>query len=160
MKNFKENLFLTLYAWSKIPLIGFVGPKVLEANNQRTILKVPLNFRTKNHLGAMYFGALAVGSELCIAMLAVKQIQASGERIDFLFKDYKANFLKRAEGDVHFICDEAQVVVDQINEAKTSEERINRTMKAYAIVPSVSQTERVAEFELTLSVKRRVKKKS
>ncbi len=160
MKNFKENLFLTLYAWSKIPLIGFVGPKVLEANNQRTILKVPLNFRTKNHLGAMYFGALAVGSELCIAMLAVKQIQASGERIDFLFKDYKANFLKRAEGDVHFICEEAQVVVDQINEAKTSEERINRTMKAYAIVPSVSQTERVAEFELTLSVKRRVKKKS
>lgn len=160
MKNFKENLFLTLYAWSKIPLIGFVGPKVLEANNQRTVLKVPLNFRTKNHLGAMYFGALAVGSELCIAMLAVKQIQESGERIDFLFKDYKANFLKRAEGDVHFICEEAQVVVDQINEAKTSEERINRTMKAYAIVPSVSQAERVAEFELTLSVKRRVKKKS
>jgi len=160
MKNFKENLFLTLYAWTKIPLIGFVGPKVLEANNQRTVLKVPLNFRTKNHLGVMYFGALAVGSELSVAMLAVKLIQESGEKIDFLFKDYKANFLKRAEGDVHFICDEAQVVVDQINEAKTSEERINRTMKAYAIVPSVSQTERVAEFELTLSVKRRVKKKS
>jgi hypothetical protein len=31
-------------------------------------------------------------------------------------------------------------------------------MKAYAIVPSVSTTEKVAEFELTLSVKRRVKK--
>lgn len=160
MKNFKENLFLTLYAWTKIPLIGFVSPKVLEANNQRTVLKVSLNFRTKNHLGVMYFGALAVGSELSVAMLAVKLIEESGEKIDFLFKDYKANFLKRAEGDVHFICDEAQVVVDQINEAKTSEERINRTMKAYAIVPSVSQTERVAEFELTLSVKRRVKKKS
>lgn len=160
MKNFKENLFLTLYAWSKIPLIGFVGPKVLEANDQRTVLKVPLNFRTKNHLGVMYFGALAVGSELCIAMLAVKKIQESGERIDFLFKDYKANFLKRAEGDVHFICEEAHVVVEQIEAAKNSEERINRTMKAYAIVPKVSETERVAEFELTLSVKRRVKKKS
>ena len=160
MKSFKENLFLTLYAWTKIPLIGFVSPKVLEANNQRTVLKVSLNFRTKNHLGVMYFGALAVGSELSVAMLAVKLIEESGEKIDFLFKDYKANFLKRAEGDVHFICDEAQVVVDQINEAKTSEERINRTMKAYAIVPSVSQTERVAEFELTLSVKRRVNKKS
>lgn len=160
MKNFKENLFLTLYAWVKIPLIGFTGPQIIEANNQRTVLKVPLNFRTKNHLGVMYFGALAVGSELSIAMLAVKLIKESGEKIDFLFKDYKANFLKRAEGDVHFICEEAQVVVDQINEAKNSEERINRTMKAYAIVPSVSQTERVAEFELTLSVKRRVKKKS
>jgi acyl-coenzyme A thioesterase PaaI-like protein len=160
MKNFKENLFLTLYAWTKIPLIGFVGPKVLEANDKRTVLKVPLNLRTKNHLGVMYFGALAVGSELCIAMLAVKKIEESGERIDFLFKDYKANFIKRAEGDVHFICEEAHVVVEQIEAAKHTEERINRTMKAYAIVPKVSETERVAEFELTLSVKRRVKKKS
>ncbi len=106
----------------------------------------------------MYFGALAIGSELCIAMLAVKKIQESGVKIDFLFKDYKAEFLKRAEGDVHFICEEAQVVVDQINEAKYSTERINRTMTAYAIVPSKSLTEKVATFELTLSVKNREKK--
>lgn len=154
-ENFKNNLFLSLYAWSKIPLIGFCGPRVVEASDQKTILKVPLNFRTKNHLGAMYFGALAVGSELCIAMLAVKKIQESGLKIDFLFKDYKAEFLKRAEGDVHFICEQAQVVVEQINEAKTSSERINRTMTAYAIVPSISQTEKVATFTLTLSVKNR-----
>ena len=158
MKIFKDNLFLSLYAWTKIPLIGFCSPKVIEASDKRTVLKVKLGFRTKNHLGAMYFGALAIGSELCIAMLAVKKIKESGERIDFLFKDYKADFLKRAEGDVHFICDEAQVVVDQINEAKNSSERINRTMTAYAIVPSVSVTEKVATFALTLSVKRRTLK--
>lgn len=157
-KKFKENLFLSLYAWSKIPLIGFCSPRVIEATDTRTILKVPLNFRTKNHLGAMYFGALAIGSELCIAMLAVKKIQQSGLKIDFLFKDYKAEFLKRAEGDVHFVCEQAQVVVDQINEAKNSSERINRTMTAYAIVPSISETEKVATFELTLSVKNRSKK--
>ena len=155
---FKDNLFLSLYTWTKIPLIGFCSPKVIEASDQRTILKVNLGFRTKNHLGAMYFGALAIGSELCIAMLAVKKIKESGERIDFLFKDYQADFLKRAEGDVHFICDEAQVIVDQINEAKNSSERINRTMTAYAIVPSVSVTEKVATFALTLSVKRRTVK--
>ena len=119
------------------------------------MLKVPLNFRTKNHLGAMYFGALAIGAELCIAMLAVKKIQESGLRIDFLFKDFKAEFLKRAEGDVHFICEEAAVVVDQIEESKTSFERINRTMTAYAVVPSINPDEKVATFTLTLSVKRR-----
>ena len=157
-QKWKNNLFLSVYAWTQIPLIGFTGPRVLESSNARTVLMVPLNYRTKNHLGAMYFGALAIGAELSIAMLAVKEIQESGLRIDFLFKDFKAEFLKRAEGHVHFICDQAQTVVDQINEAKTSEERINRTMKAYAIVPSKSETEHVAEFELTLSVKRRVKK--
>lgn len=156
--NFKNNLFLSLYAWTKIPLIGFTSPRVLETDGNRTVLKVPLNWRTKNHLGAMYFGALAIGAELCIAMLAVKKIQESGERIDFLFKDFKAEFLKRAEGDVHFICEQAQVVIEQIELAKTTEERLNRTMKAYAIVPSQSMTEKVAEFELTLSVKRRIKR--
>lgn len=156
--TFKQNLFLWVYAWTKIPLIGFTSPKVLEASDKRTVLKVPLGYRTKNHLGAMYFGALAIGAELSIAMLAVKLIQESGLRIDFLFKDFKAEFLRRAEGDVHFICEEAATVVEQINEAKTNSERINRTMRAYAIVPSVSETERVAEFELTLSVKRREKK--
>jgi len=147
-----------MYAWTKIPLIGFCSPRVLEADGEKTVLKVPLNWRTKNHLGAMYFGALAIGAELCIAMLAVKKIQESGQRIDFLFKDFKADFLKRAEGDVHFICEQAQTVIEQIESAQQSEERINRTMTAYAIVPSVSLTEKVATFELTLSVKRRVKK--
>jgi len=158
LQKFKNNLFLSMYAWTKIPLIGFCSPRVLEADGEKTVLKVPLNWRTKNHLGAMYFGALAIGAELCIAMLAVKKIQESGQRIDFLFKDFKADFLKRAEGDVHFICEQAQIVIEQIESAKHSEERINRTMTAYAIVPSVSMTEKVATFELTLSVKRRVKK--
>lgn len=153
--NFKNNLFLTLYAWTKIPLIGFCAPRVLESSNQRTELKVPLGFRTKNHLGAMYFGALAIGAELSIAMLAVKLIQESEVRIDFLFKDFKAEFLKRAENDVHFICEEASIVVEQINAAKLSPERINRTLKAYAIVPKINPKEIVATFELTLSVKRR-----
>lgn len=158
LQNFKNNLALSLYAWFKIPLIGFCAPRILEATSQKTVVKIKLGFRTRNHLGAMYFGALAVGSELCIAMLAVKKIQESGLKIDFLFKDYKAEFLKRAEGDVYFICEEAQVIVDQINEAKHSTERINRTMTAYAIVPSISASEKVATFELTLSVKNRTKK--
>ena len=91
---FKDNLFLSLYAWSKIPLIGFCAPRVLESSGSRTVLKIPLGFRTKNHLGAMYFGALAIGGELCVAMLAVKLIQESGLKIDFVFKDFKAEFLK------------------------------------------------------------------
>lgn len=158
MSQFKNNLFLTLYAWSKIPLLGFCAPKIIETSSQRTEVKIKLGYRTRNHLKVMYFGALAIGSELSIAMLAVKLIQESGARIDFLFKDYKADFLKRAEGDVHFICDEAQTVADQIAEALKTTDRINRTMKAYAIVPSQSLTEKVATFELTLSVKRREKK--
>lgn len=158
LQNWKDTLFLRFYGWAQIPLIGFCSPKIIEASDQRTVLQINLGYRTRNHLGAMYFGALAIGSELCIAMLAVKKIKESGEHIDFLFKDYKADFLKRAEGHVLFICEQAQIVVEQIAEAKNSSERINRTMTAYAIVPAISSTEKVATFSLTLSVKRRASK--
>ena len=81
LQSLKENVFLTLYAWTKIPLIGFCTPRVIESSKTRTVLSVPLNFRTKNHLGAMYFGALAIGSELSIAMLAVKLYARVGNQL-------------------------------------------------------------------------------
>ncbi len=162
MSLFKDTLFLRLYSWIKIPLIGFCSPKIIENSNLKTVIKIPLGFRTKNHLNAMYFGALAIGAELSIAMSAVQLIKqhtdSGGNKIDFLFKDFKVDFLKRAEGDVHFICEEVQIVREQISEAKNSVDRINRTMSAYAIVPKMSLTEKVATFSLTLSVKQRIKK--
>lgn len=160
MKHFKENFFLNLFALSKIPLISFCGAKIVEIGDQRIILKIPLSFRTKNHLDAMYFGALAIGADLCVGFLAMRKIQESGEHIDLVFKDFNINFLKRAEGDVHFVCEQGSVVLDQVAEAKSSDERINRTIHGYAIVPSVNPEDKVAEFQLTLSVKRRVKKKT
>ena len=160
---FKINLFLRLYAWIKIPLIGFCSPSLVELTDTRLALKIPLGYRTRNHLKSMYFGALAIGAEMSIVLIAVLKIKehtdGGGDRIDFVFKDFKINFLKRPDGDVHFISDEIKTVVDQISEAKNSTERINRTMKGYAVVPSINPLERVAEFELTLSVKRKVSQK-
>jgi len=106
----------------------------------------------------MYFGALGVGAELSIAITAVTAIYESGQRIDFLFKDFKANFLKRCDGDVHFICEEADKVRAFIEKAATTGERLESSFKGYATVPSKSETEKVAEYELTLSVKNRSKK--
>lgn len=159
---FKINMFLRLYAWVKIPLIGFCSPKLVELTDTRLALKIPLGYRTRNHLKSMYFGALAIGAEMSIVLIAVLKIKehtdAGGDRIDFVFKDFKIDFIKRPDGDVHFISDDIKTVVAQIAEAKDSLDRINKTMKGYAVVPSINPNERVAEFELTLSVKRRPKK--
>ncbi len=159
---FKINVFLRVYTWIKIPLIGFCSPKLMELTDRRLVLKIPLGYRTRNHLKSMYFGALAIGAEMSIVLIAILKIKehtdAGGDRIDFVFKDFKIDFLKRPDGDVHFISDDIQTVVAQVGEAKNSLERINKTMKGYAVVPSIDPNERVAEFELTLSLKRRPKK--
>lgn len=152
---FKTNLLLKAYGFFKIPLLAFVNPKCVELSPTRSVIKIKLARRTQNHLRVMYFGALSVGAELSVAITAVTAIYESGQKIDFIFKDFKADFLKRCDGDVYFTCDEADKVRALIEKAKTTSERLEGCFKGYATVPAKSATEKVATYELTLSVKNR-----
>lgn len=155
MKNLKLTAFVNLYGLLKIPLVLFVSPRVIEAGEKRMVIKIPLNYRTKNHLNSMYFGAMGIGAELSIAAAAVLAISESKQKIDFVFKDYSGQYLKRAAGDVHFICDHADEVRALIEQAKTSSERLERKLKGYAVVPKVDPADPVMTYELTLSVRNR-----
>ena len=155
LENLKMTAFVRFFGVVLNPLVAIVSPTIMEMDDHRTVLKVPLNFVTRNHLKVMYFGALNIGAELSIAVLAFKKTRESSKKIDFIFKDFKAQYLKRAEGDVHFICEDNQTVLAQMAEAEESTERITRTLKAYAVVPSRDPNEKIAEFELTLSVRQR-----
>lgn len=155
MKKLKYTAFIHLYGLLKIPLVLFVSPRVVEVGEKRFVIKIPLSYRTKNHLSSMYFGALGIGAELSIAAAAVMAITESKQKIDFVFKDFSGQYLKRADGDVHFVCDDVESVRALVEEAKVNPARIERKLKGYAIVPSVSSTEPVMTYELTLSVRNR-----
>ena len=88
------------------------------------------------------------------AFLAMKFIQESQSRISLIFKDFHADFLKRAEGDVHFVCEDGSEIKDLINVAEETGERQNLPLKITATVPSISN-EPVAKFILTLSIKKK-----
>src|SRR5687767_890147 len=118
----------------KIPLLAFCTPQVVEISEKRTVAKVRLDWRTGNHLGVMYFGALAMGAELSIALKAIQKIEESRQRIDFIFKDFTAEFLKRADGHVLFICEEADLVNELIRAATASPDRQEKTMKGRAVL--------------------------
>lgn len=154
-EEFKNTLFLRAYATAKIPLLAFIWPKIIELSQNKTILQVPLTYRSKNHLGTMYFGALSMGAEASVALTAVKKIHESGQKIDYVFKDFKAQFLKRAEGDVHFICEAGVAVAELVEKGIQTGERQTQTFKSYAIVPSKDPQQIIAEFEVTLSLKKR-----
>lgn len=103
-----ETTRLRLWALTKIPLLFFLRPSVVEASALRTVIRIPLSRRSRNHLGSMYFGALCAGADLAGALTAMRRIDASGRRISLIFKDVKAQFFKRAEGDVFFTCEDGQ----------------------------------------------------
>ena len=133
-------------------MIWYCRPKVIEHTDERIEIKIPLKRKTKNHLGSMYFGALAVGADITGGFLAMNPIQESGRKINLIFKDFKADFLKRPEGDVHFICNDGLAVIELVETVAKSNERHNFKLSIDAIVPSLSP-EIVAKFELTLSLK-------
>lgn len=153
MTQWKNTLALWGFGLAKIPLIAFVRPSIIHMDNQGCEIRIPLNYFTKNHLGSMYFGALAVGADLAGGLMAMEQIKRSKRKVQLVFKDYKANFLKRPEADVHFICLEGEKIHQQVAETVRTKKRITRPLKIIATCPKISGDEPVAEFELGLSLK-------
>jgi len=155
VKKLKETALVRLYAFLHIPLLWWVRPIMVENSKDRTILKIPLCRRTKNHLGSMYFGALAMGAEAAVAIKAIQTIRSSGKKVDFVFKDFHAEFSKRAEGNVEFTCDQGPQITDLVDKCIQTGQRESATFESYAIVPKKNPNEKVATFKVTLSVKAR-----
>ena len=149
----KANFYLKFFSFTKIPLIWFCKPKIININSNDIEIKINLNSKTKNHLGTMYFGALSVGADITGGFLAMLCIKESKQKVDLIFKDYKADFMKRAEGDVHFICKQGDEISTLVNKTIQSGKRENMLLFINAYVPTISD-DIVAKFELTLSLKK------
>ena len=147
---------IRLFGIGKIPLIYFCRPTVIKISDTSMEVKIKLRRRTRNHLNSMYFGVLAVGADVTGGFLAMKFIQGSKSKITLIFKDFHAEFLKRAEGDVHFLCEDGAAIQDLVEAAEKTGERQHLPLNITATVPSISP-DPVAKFILTLSIKKKSK---
>ena len=145
---------LWLFGLNQIPLIFFCRPRVIKITDTSLEIKIKLNRRTRNHLNSMYFGVLSVGADATGGFLAMAYMRESKSRLSLIFKDFHADFLKRAEGDVHFLCDEGQAIQELVRQANKTGERENMPVHIIATVPSISK-DPVAKFILTLSIKKK-----
>ena len=152
-KQVKATWYLRYFGWKKVPLIFYCRPSVVELNREKAIIKIPIKRRNRNHLNSMYFGVLAVGADVAGGLLAMDQIRRSKKKVSLVFKDFKADFLKRPEGDTIFICNDGYAIEKLVQEAINSGERVNMPIKITATVPTIFGDEPVAEFVLTLSLK-------
>ena len=146
----KLQWLLLLMGWFKIPMIAYVRPKLMEINDESVHVRIRLRRATRNHLKSMYFGALAVGADVAAGIHVFYFAQESGLKVSFAFKGMKADFLKRAESDVTFVCDEGLVIKEMIESSKISGERMNQNV---TVVAKDMNAVIVATFEMTVSVK-------
>ena len=149
-----QTFHLRLFGLLKIPLIAHVRPVVEQLDAQSCRLRIPLGRRSKNHLGAMYFGALCVGADITGGLIAMDLIRKRKLPVSLVFKDFTARFLKRAEGDVVFTTDAGEELLRLVERAASSDERVEKTVPIKATCPDRLGDEPVAEFSLTISLKR------
>lgn len=157
---FAENIFMQIFGLTKVPVLFFLQPRVIELSETTCVIKIPLNWRSKNHVNSMYFGALAAGADCAGGFMAMKIIYEQKLPVTIVFKDFHADFLRRAEGDVYFVCDDGRAVQEMMIQAVHSDERQNMEVDVIAYVPSDRPQDPVARFRLTLSAKKRTDKKS
>lgn len=151
----KATAAVRLWSLKNVFLLAFVKPAVLELSDQRCVIRIPLSWRTRNHLKSMYFGALCIGADIAGGLIAFDLIRKSKQKVSFIFKDVRAEFLKRAEDDVVFTNEDGPLIQDLVRRTIESGEREEATVTVIARVPTKLGDEPVAKFELTLSLKRR-----
>ena len=154
-KMMKATWSLRLFAWTRIPLIAILRPTLVAADAERCVVRIPLNWLNKNHLGSLYFGALCIGADLAGGLIVMNLIRASRSHVTFLFKDFHAEFHKRAEGATVFACHDGQKLQALLERAEASGEREEDVVEVVATVPDKLGQEPVATFRLTISMKRR-----
>lgn len=150
----KETALVRLLSL-KIPVLLFLGPRVIELDDGGCAVKIPLGWRSRNHLGSMYFGALCAGADLAGGLNAARLIYQRHRGVSLVFAEVKAEFLKRADGDVLFRSRDGQRIAEAVRRADETGERQTIPVEVVATVPDRYGDEPVARFALGLSLKRR-----
>jgi hypothetical protein len=155
-RNWRETLAVRSWALGNVFLLYFIKLSIIEVNADRCEIVIPLNWRTRRRdIHAMYLGTLCMGADVASGLIAFHLVRTRRLRVSFIFKDLRAEFLKRAEDHVHFSCDEGKAIQDLVARTMASGEREETTVNVIARVPTKLGDEPVARFAMTLSVKRR-----
>ncbi len=147
------KLFLWYFSHFKVALIGYLQPRLIKVSDKDIVICLPLSRRSRNHLNSMYFGALSVGADLAGGLHGFYHADLAQCKISLVFKSFQAQFLRRPESDVYFVCNEGESVKEMIEESKISGERINKPINIKAYTNYLTQPEEVANFILELSIK-------
>jgi acyl-coenzyme A thioesterase PaaI-like protein len=150
----RHTVTLRLFGLSKVMMIWWLRPRVLELTKERCEILLPLTRRSRNHLHSMYFGALCVGADCAGGLMAFEAAKQFQEKIDIVFQSVEGKFLKRAEGDVTFVCEEGENATALIERAVSTGERHTTPVTIRAFTKTPERLE-VATFTLSLSAKAR-----
>ena len=139
----------------RIPVLFFLGPRVVRLDGETCEVRIPLGWRSRNHVGTMYLGALCAGADLAAGLPAAHLVFSAHRDVILLFAALEAEFLKRADGDVLFRSRQGNEIAAAVRRAAETGERQTLPVEVVATCPERHGEEPVARFTMGLTLKRR-----
>jgi hypothetical protein len=146
-----KNSFIFWWAMLfKLPSAVFWRLKVKSLNLNKCEITIPFFWRSQNPFKSIYFAALAGAGELSTGLLCQLSLAGKGE-FSMLVVDFRAEFKKKANQKITFICDQGEELNNLIAELKPQD-----TAKITLISRGINQDgEIIAQFFITWSFKRK-----
>ena len=95
-----------------------------------------------------------MGADLAAGYAVIRYLQSHGIKHSLVFKDLQAQFLKRPESHVEFLCEYQDRLQGLKNQLVSAGGRQETKLPVVAYCPKLSSQEPVAKFTLTVSVKK------
>jgi hypothetical protein len=135
---------------AKLPSAIFWGLRIKTLTSARCEVTIPYQWRTQNPFKSIYFAALAGAAELSTGALGQLALAGRGA-FSMLVVDFRAEYSKKANSEITFLCDQGAELFALIESLKVGEAG-QLTMVSTGTNPS---GEVVARFFVTWSFKRK-----
>lgn len=155
-KMMRANSMLQLFGSFVAPLIGVVQPTIVALDDERCVVEVPLNRRTRNRMfNGMYVGVYGIAADIVGGTLVQHWIRRQSRPISMIVKDMQIDLLRRAEGHVRFESLDSRAIGAMVAAAAQSSERHHATIDVVATTTLEGVESVVARMKITMSVKAR-----
>lgn len=124
---------LNRFLFFKLPSAYLCGVRVKSIDNEKCVVTVKHRWINQNPFNSMYFAVQAMAAELTTGALVMDKIQKSGKNFSMLVISNKSQFLKKATGQITFVCQDAHLVEAAILKNSTNGEGQSFWMKSIGI---------------------------
>lgn len=145
-KPFQMKLFML----AKLPMGLLAGLKVVELDEQKSVVSVPFKCLNKNPFRSMYFAVLSMAAELSSGILALAAVHESSKPVSMLVLNMQAEFIKKAKTKITFRCDDGEEIKKAIEKCIQVGEGETLKVRSEGID---SDGEKVADFSFTWTFK-------
>lgn len=95
---------ITLYMLFKLPLGYLSGVRVTSITEMAAEVKIKYKWMNQNPFKSMFWAAQGMAAEMATAVLVMKAIAVSKEKVSMLVTHQEADFFKKARGTILFSC--------------------------------------------------------